>query len=317
MRAALTGCAALALLWAPAAHATDKNAPAQEADAAPAAQATTEAAAAPARAWNVGAIAYFRSLLLDEDPRNGMALIYEANVAARVFDEGTAYIAAGLYEGFTTVEGESGFLLQDTAVGLRYATPVDLGSGRELGVVHDARLYLPTSRASQNQDLYVAPMMRLVLSTEVVPGLTLGVIPHFRYRFHGTAMRYGGQANTQFDTGLRGGLDYSLDLGGAGTIDAGFSVGSVWLHRYDSPSQAEQDDAVHELQPMVDVYVDDTEQTFQAYDYEVHVGYTPVKYLTIGLGLEQGGSVLRDGVVNTYLFHRDETELVASVSGRY
>ncbi len=312
MRAALTGCAALALLWAPAAHATDKNAPAQEGEA------TAEAEAETAkRPWKVGAAASFRSLVLDEDPRNDMALVYSASVSAKVFDKATAYIGAGLYEGFTAVEDESGFLLQDTRVGLKYAIPVDLGDDRTLNLTHDLRLYLPTSRASQKQDLYVAPMLRLGLSSEVIPGLTVALLPHFRYRFHGTAMRYGGTANTQFDTGVHAGLDYSLDLGDIGTFDAGFSAGSVWLRRYDSPSQAEQDEALRETQPMVEAFVDDTEQTFQAYDYEVHIGYSPVKYVSIGFGIEQGGSVLRNGVVNTFLVHRDETEFVATVSGTY
>ncbi len=312
MRRALTGCAALALLWASAAHADDKNSPAAEA----------KAEAEPAKKlWKVGASAAYRTLLIDEDPRNGMALVYGANASGKVFDGAKAYIGVGLYEGFTAVEDESGFLFQDTRVGFKYATPIDLGGDRELGLTHDLRLFLPTSRASANKELYVAPMLTVTAQTEVTAGLAVSVAPHFRYRFHGRSQQEGpsGRSTTQFDTGIHGGVDYTLELGGAGELSAGVSAGSVWLHRYDGPSPEE---AVAEArangQPMLSTSgAFHNEQTFQLYDYGVSLAYTPLAYVTVAVGAEQAGSVLRNGVVNTFIAHRDETEYFLSVSGRY
>ena len=40
----------------------------------------------------------------------------------------------------------------------------------------------------------------------------------------------------------------------------------------------------------------------------------PVEWFQLAVGVEQGGSVPRDGIVNTFFAHRDETGLVVDPS---
>lgn len=313
MRASLTiGGACLALLWAGNAVAADKNA----ADADASAEAEVEA---PKRPWSVGASVTFSRLVVgDEDPENDMALVYEATASGK-YEGVTGFIAGGMLEQFSEEEGESPFELQDTRIGAAYGTPVAVGEDLELGIMHQLQLFLPTSQASQRRDLIMAPMATVTFSMEVIEGLGVSLVPHFRYRFHGEAETHGGGGNVQFDTGAHLGVDYTLALGDFGEVTAGLSGGSVWVHKYDARTDAELQEEIDRFdigsaRPSLS---NDTDQNFQTYDYEVHVAYTPLKYATLTVAMEQGGGVLRSGVVNTFLFHRDETQLVVSLSGRY
>ncbi len=272
---------------------------------------------APKKPWKVGASVTFSRLFIgDEDPANDMALVYGAKASGTGLGV-TGFIAAGVRERFTDEVEGGNVRLQDTRIGASYATPVDLGDDLELGIKHQLQFYLPTSKTSRDRDLYVAPMATVSLGIEPVEGLSFGLSPHFRYRFHGTALRRGGSGNVQYDTGVQAGVDYTLALGAFGDLTAGFSGGSVWVRKYDAPSNSDIDD--RDLIPgnATASLPNDTEQTFQTYDYEVHLAYTPISFATLTVALEQGGGVLRNGVVNTFLFHRDETQLVVALSGTY
>jgi hypothetical protein len=272
---------------------------------------------APKKPWKVGASVTFSRLVVgDDDPENDMALTYGAKASGKAAGV-TAFLGVGLRSVFTDATGIPPDRLQDTRVGASYATPVELGDGLELGIKHQLELFLPTSTVSQKRDLYVAPMASVSLGMEPIEGLSVGLSPHFRYRFHGTALRHGGSANVQYDTGVHVDADYTLALGKFGDLTAGFSTGTVWVHKYDAPSNADiaADDLISGSATAS--LPNDTEQTFQTYDYEVHLAYTPLPYASLSVGLEQGGGVLRNGVVNTFLFHRDETQLVVSLSGSY
>ncbi len=264
-------------------------------------------ASSEAKFWRVGLDSQFRMLAVsDEAPENGMALVFETRISAEVFENATGYLRAGLLQSYAPPEpDESSWYIQDVRPGFAYKTPVQLTDDRKLGITHDLAVFLPTSRASQNQDLYAAPMYTLKLSHEVLKGFHVVAIPHFRYRFHQYAERVGPGApmNTQLDTGIHGALEYGFGVG-FGEMSLGGSVGSIWLRRY--PSRDDYESEASDQAPW-----------FQVYDYEVHVAYTPIEYATVAVSLEHAGSVLRDGVVNTFLFHRDETELVFTLSLAY
>lgn len=259
------------------------------------------------RDHKVSALAQFRTLAIrDEDPRNDQSTLFQLRGQVKPFGDAAVFMRFGLIQYFVAEEGESGYRLQDALTGISYPTPVKLGNF-ELALKHTLSFYLPTSRASQDQDLYVAPQYALDASMEVLKGLTVSVQPTVQYRWHQYAERagYGAGMNTQVRYAARGGLDYAvLDSETFGDLGVGASAGSTWDQKYASMDDHESDTS-------------DAAVVFQSYDWEAHVDYTPIDHLSFGVALEHGGRVLRDGIVNTFLVHRDETELAFTLSGAY
>jgi hypothetical protein len=293
-----------ALLALTAAPALAADAP--DAALSPAAPAVMANADEP-RLYKVAALAQFRTLAIrDEDPANDQSMLYQLRGEGRLSDRLTLGVRVGMTQAFSAEEGESGYRLQDTLASASYRTPVDLGF-RELKLRHALGVYIPTSRASQQQDLYVAPQYSLSASLEVVKDLTFTLQPSLQYRWHEYAERagYRGGMNTQVRYAVRGGLDYQvLDSSTFGNLAVGASAGSTWDQKYASRDAFTSDESDQ-------VYVSEN------YDWEFHIEYAPVDYLSAGIALEHGGRVLRDGIVNTFLVHRDETELAFTLSGSY
>lgn len=259
------------------------------------------------RPYRITGLAQFRTLAIrDEDPRNDQVTIYRLRGQGTLFEGASAYVRFGLLQRFVAEPDESGFLLQDTLAGVSYTHAVDLGP-RDLDLTHNLAVFLPTSRASQTQDLYAAPLYELSASIEAVDGLVLHVEPGVQYRFHEYAERAGlqGGMNTQLRWEVRGGVDYTLfDSETAGMLAIGGSSGSTWDLKY-----ASRDD--HESASS------DRQVLLQSYDWEGHVVYRPLSFLRATVSIEHGGRVLRDGIVNTFFVHRDETELAFTLSGHY
>ena len=103
---------------------------------------------------------YRKLLITDVDPANDMLMLYGLGVSGRLFQGATAYLKLGLSERFVSVDRESGFLFRDVVLGTKVSTPIDLGGGRTLALSNVVAFYLPTSRASLNQDMYVAAQLR-------------------------------------------------------------------------------------------------------------------------------------------------------------
>ncbi|MEZ4468762.1 MAG: hypothetical protein R3F43_31110 [bacterium] len=246
----------------------------------------------------------FRMLaVVDEDPANDQLLLYGLRVRGEVFKGGTVFLGAGLRQLFVAEPDESGVDLQDTQVGFAWKTPVSFGADAKLSLTQEASVFLPTSRTSRVQDLYLAPQVRLGFAFEPVAGLTVAGGPRFRYRFHEFAERAGraGGMNTQLDTGLSAGIDYAiLDSKTYGRIGVGVGAGTNYVRKYDSRESYESD-------------ASDQGVWYQQYDWEAHVGYG-YSVFDLGFSVEQGGNVLRDGVVNTFFVHRDETQLAFTLS---
>lgn len=268
--------------------------------------ATTEAG--PKRQWQATASANYRQLAVsDPDPENDRLLLYTLGGNVGVFERGKVFVRFGLQERFVAEPGESGVKFRDTSIGLSYASPIAFDENNTLSLVHRLAFFLPTSRASLAQDLYVAPQYVLIASYELVHGLTLSFSPDARYRWHEYAERAGidGVMNVQWELGLHGGLDWTfLETERFGSLGVGASAGSGWQRKY-----ASRDD--HEST------TSDAAIWYQSYDWEAHVSYDPLQYLSLSLAVEHGGNVLRDGIVNTFFTHRDETELSFTLVGTY
>jgi hypothetical protein len=269
-------------------------------------QATAEAP--PKKKWSVNASSQYRQLAVsDPDPANDRVLLWTLGGSVEAFPGGKVFARFGLQERFVAEQGESGWKFRDSALGLSYNTPISLGNERELGLGHKLTFTLPTSRASSKQDLYFATGYSLTASYEIVHGLSLAVIPDARHRWHQYAERagYDGVMNIQWEVGLHAGLDWTfLESERFGSLTVGASTGSGWQRKYASRDDHESSTA-------------DAAVWQQSYDWEAHLGYDPIPHLSLGASLEHGGSVLRDGIVNTFFVHRDETELVFSLSGNY
>jgi hypothetical protein len=236
--------------------------------------------------------------VVDEDPENDQLMLYSVRARGQVFDGGSVFLGAGLRQAFTAEPDESGFDLRDTQLGFSWRTKVPLGTDLDLGLTHEASVFLPTSRASRAQDLYLAPQVKLGLSLEPIRGLTLATGPRFRYRFHEFAERAGtgGGMNTQLDTGIGLAADYQVfESKRFGGVTVGLSMGSDWFRKYDSREGYESE-------------FSDQGVWLQQYSWGAHIGYG-WKMFELDIALDQGGPVLRDGVVNTFLVQRDETTL--------
>jgi len=109
------------------------------------------------KAWTVSAaVQYRQQAVVDVDPENERLMVYKLGGSARLFDGAKGFVRFGLLERFVAQPGESGFRLQDAQVGMTYAHRVALGT-KQLDLVHDLAVFLPTLRPSLMQHLYVAP----------------------------------------------------------------------------------------------------------------------------------------------------------------
>jgi hypothetical protein len=257
----------------------------------------------------------YRSLLVvDEDPANDRAMLYNLRADVRAFEKATAYVRVGMQQKFIAEPSESGFLLQDTVTGLTYKHKLDLAKWdvpRELTFAHQGLVYWPTSRASQNQALVMAPELKSDVSVQAIPHLTVGGEGRMQYRWHRYAERagYGGGMNTQYVFGTRGYVEFDgFPIPEKfGSVSVSADVSSNWQRRY-SPRESLEAGSV---QPT-------SWNWYQSYGWDASVGYTPKQLpVTLSMSVEHGGGVLKNGIVNTFFANRDETELVFSLSGKF
>ncbi len=267
------------------------------------------------RFWSVWGNAEYRTLLvIDEDPSNDMMLIWRAGGDVKVTSNVRAFFRIDLTERFWAEPDESGFLLQDLRVGASYPVEVDVpldfvGLGTQKATFKTAlTLFLPASRASQNQDLYAAPRLSTKARLGIIPGLEAGLDALFHYNFNRYADRAGTQGgmNTQLFTFVGPAVDYGMELPEPliGNASAGAHIGWTYFRKYNSREAFESEAS---------------SQGFwrQDYDWGIYLEYAPYEFVSAALSLEQNALVARDGIVNINPFHRDETELVFSITGTY
>ncbi len=272
----------------------------------------TQATQNPAFAGGTGTKQYFllanmqfRTLAItDDDPANGRSLLYSAR-AGYTFLKGSLQVFGqiGATQNFTAEEGETGFLFQDVQASAIYMHSVDLKAlsiPRKLQLMYLARLFFPTSRASRNQDLYLGTRAAVVARINVLGGLFFRMTGIFDYRFHQFAEREGPGAplNTQLVAGGAWALDYILMQSSRfGVLLVGADLWTTNAKTYAS--------------------VDGEFSWRPRFGWDAYVSYSPLAYLTVGVSLEQGARVLRNGIVNIDAGNRDTTEVALTLTGRY
>ena len=258
-----------------------------------------------------GGIEYRQLAVTDMDPENDRYTVLWVRGEYNLMEKAQVFARVGLLRRFIAEPGESGYFLQDTTLGGRYGHEISLEAlnlgERKLSLSHQVLLYLPTSRASLLQTLRLAPELRSTASIDVVRGLSVSVQGRFQYRFHRYAERAGPGAgmNTQYLLGVLPSVSYTLpELGSFGRLSASAYMLSTWQRRY--ASRETYLSTASEAAPL-----------FQMYGWGASLSYAPLKYASISVGVDHGGSVLRNGIVNTFVAHRDETEIGVSLTGRF
>ena len=267
------------------------------------------------RIWHLrGDVMYRQLAVTDATPANDLWMTYRLRADIDVFPHARAFIWGGIQQKFWAQPDESGWFLQDLALGMSYTqevkldfVPLDFFKSRKLDLAYVGRVYLPTSRASINQDLYVAPEALTRASFAITDTLSVVSDVYFQYRLNRYAEQAGleGGMNNQLSFGPSLGLEYTfLDDDKIGTFTAGADVATAWGKKYGSRDEFSS------------TYSSEHMWT-QDYGWDAYVTYTPWKYTTVVLTLQQGGPVLRDGIVNTFFVKREETELVLWAIAHY
>ena len=248
----------------------------------------------------------FRSLaVFDEDPRNDTAYFYRGELSWAVSQATRMYLRAGVAHQLVQVGTRPPVAFQDMVIGARYRRELSLFGDQVLELQVGLGMYLPTSRASQNQTLFGAPELTVSGSWSPVEWAGLDVGTLGRYLFVHYAERDGPGAPNNNQLVVGGSLDAWVRpyASGDSALVLGVGLSTTLRKRYAA--------AANFPSPASDtVYLE------QLYGWEVYARWTVVEGLTATLALEQGGGVRRDGIVNVFFTKLEETELVVGLTAR-
>jgi hypothetical protein len=284
-----------------------------------------------AKPWQVlGEVQYRALVVRDEDPANDQRMLYRLGYSYALRPELILAARGGVSQRFVSEEDESGFRLDDTALSASYQHEVDLarlGWDRSLGLVHRLRVYLPTSRRSQQDDLYFAAEWMTRARVRVTDQLFTGLRGVLQYHAHGYAEQSGpgGEALPRVVVEALAFLEYSpLVSPSLGTLTVGADVYSD--QTIDYPSRDPGQISADELPP--GTLADRTDTLVGAgstdifssphFGYDLYVVYQPpFEHLQFMASLEQVGNAVRYGESRLFLFNRDETEFALRVMVTY
>ncbi len=210
---------------------------------------------------------------------------------------------------FDQTQSDSGFRLGNLNLGAMWFNPVDVevaGIKRNVFFIHRGMVYLPTSREAQVQSFYLGLEGLTVARTNIIDQLYVAAAGLIQWRGHEFAEQAGPQGGTlpRFVFVGQLALEYLVGLGDLGTLTIGADINGSETVDYPARDsfQSENSDAVF-VRP--------------GYGYDFYVTWVPLPFLSAGVAWEQGGNVVRNGIVNTFFFHRDETRLAFSLTARY
>lgn len=268
--------------------------------------AATSSTSSPKRPFALSLGVQFRSLaVFDEDPRNDTGFYYRGELSWAVTDATRMYLRAGVTHRLVQVGTLPAIRFQDLLIGARYGREVSLGGEQQLELQVGLGMYLPTSYASQSSTLFGAPELTVSASWSPVEwaGLDVGTLGQYRFVHYAERQGVGAPMNTQLVLG--GSLDAWVRPYTSGETKLLFGAGlsTALRKRYAAADEfdSELSDAVY---------------WEQLYGWEVYLRWTIVSWLTATLALEQGGAVLRDGIVNVFFTKLEETELVVGFTAR-
>lgn len=257
------------------------------------------------RPWFLSGTVALRGLVVgDEDPENDTSLTYVFQAGHKLGKGMTVFGQLRLTQRFVAEEGDSAFRFGNIQAGVNYIHRVDLkrllGVDRQIAFFHRASALLPTSRASQNQDLILAPRLISRGRVKVLGDLYFGFTGLLEYRWHEFAEQAGlqGGMNTQAVMAAQGAFEYNvmqhkkwgvLVLG----VDAYGGVNFEYANR------------------------DGDRANLPFFGWDLYAQYVPFPSLAVGLSLEQGEPVFQSGAWRVQFFDRETTQFSLAVTGRY
>lgn len=281
------------------------------------------------KSWRVAGEGHYRSLLVtDEDPANDRYLLYRLQGSYFPLPWLSVFARLGLFQRFAASEDESGLRLEDTVLGATAEQPVSLapwGWERTLLLSHTLRVFLPTSFASSQQDLYFAGEWSTRAQLRLSDALVAGARGTVHYRFHEYAEQAGpgGVTLPRLVVSARPFVEYTvLRSERWGTLTFGGDVyGDETLHYPsrdpDTISAAALPPGTLSAESIRGAGSSDSYVT-PHYGYDLYGVYLlPNRHLFVVLSLEQNGNVVRYGEPRLYFIHRDQTELALAVGGNF
>lgn len=273
------------------------------------------------RPWYLSGTMVLRTpVVTDQDAANDRALLYVLQAGHTLGGGKSVFAQASLRQAFVAEVGDSAFRFSDVQAGFNYSHQVDLkgllGIDRQVTFFHRAAALFPTSRASQNQDLIIAPRLLSRSQVQLVGDLYLGITGLAEYRWHEFAERKGNSGasmNTQFYLAFQAALEYQVISSARwGTFVVGVDTYGGWNMKYASQASAQSVGAPVEVRSEEAVR---RNQPF--FGWDLYVQYVPIPVLAVGLSMESGEPVFTNGVHKLDFFDRELTQLAVTVTGRY
>jgi hypothetical protein len=215
----------------------------------------------------------------------------------------SARVRMGFNQRFVAEPNESGFLFQDLRVGGIYShgLPWELPAwAGNIRFVHILDVLTPTSRASQNQSMYLATQQTSLVTWTPGWSLTLGVSETWQQRFNQYAERAGRDGGMNVQSMIVGSLfvQYSPIVG----LQLGADVYSTWIRRYSSRESFVSASSSQDFWG-------------QQFGWDLSAFYRVLPMLELGASVEHAQSVLDGGVIRTHFVNRDETEFAFLMRG--
>jgi hypothetical protein len=287
------------------------------------------------------------SAVIDDDPANEIGAVYFGR-ATYALDRFTFFLSAAVFQSFTLqdeptcgdlrvadpascrgagddalpsepdfqVSRNNQFELSDLGLGVATQTPIKLDDDLSVGIRHELAVFAPTSWTSRHRNMYLALRYRTrFMMPKLVKGLSLLALTRASYRFHQYAETIGAAPITQLDLGGRLAADYSVFASETfGSFGVGASFGTQYLRRYEM--------CADKAMPDVDIegtcgYAIDPTRWRQQWDWEAHLNYSALGWLSTGLSIGHGEPVLRNGVRNVDFFDRNRTRISLTLMGAY
>lgn len=282
-----------------------------------------------------GSVSYSQPVIADETPQNEQMMSYRLMTR---FDLGSglfADLSGGFNQAFVAEVDETGYELNDTSVrvGYKHSPSLDAIGLKDKTVTlrYEGGFILPTSRTSIIQDMRFAAQARATVLHNVVHKLNVGVAVDGQYRNYQYSTRELGGSNTKFVLGARllaHETVYADNRVGAFVVSG--SVGTSYRFKYAGPSSYEDagttfDDPVYafEVAGLSDSDFSgarsDDAPIVQTFAWGLGLDYTPPVYdfLSLSVGMEHGQPTVINGVLNTFAFKREITQMSFSLSATY
>lgn len=267
-----------------------------------------ESGASDDRHWFVSASLELRMLAIsDEDPANDRLMVYAIRGGYGLLPGLSLFGALSLNQRFVAEEGESGFLFNDLQLALNYnqtlKVPLPALGDHDLSLTHRAGFYLPTSRRSQANDIYLVPELLERARINLVDRLYFGVDLIGRYQISQYAEGAGPGAPPLTQLLMAGSLavEYNvLESERFGFVTVGADLSSIYRLRYAARDSSEQ------------------VRWKQSYGWSLYGVYAPYPFLAFTALLYTGDDVVRaDGARRIEFLDRDSSQLIFNITARY